>query len=395
MPNEHARLSPSAAERWLSCPASVRVIESLPRERSDTVYTREGTAAHALAELEARRAFDLYDKPSDYSWTLAKWRKEFAEFAESYEEMRGHALAYVAFLADRASVYPRTAVFLEQRLATGVPSCWGTSDAVLVSPAHVEIVDLKYGQGVPVEAEGNPQLRLYGVAALDTWGVLGDIETVTATVYQPRLGHISSETLTAEEAWRWRDEEVIPVAEAALEPGAPFGPSEAACRWCPFAGRCAAQVTVLAGIDFAEPPEELSPEQIAEQLSRVGFIKQWVAALEAAALTMAYAEQTPIPGWKVVSSGSRRTIPDEAGAIARLLEAGHDPEKVYRRKLVTLSDLGKLLGGDKAANEALGDYITRTEGRPSLVLESDRRKAITPNTEAAKEFAAVDERNEE
>ena len=111
MPNEHARLSPSAAERWLSCPASVRVIESLPRERSDTVYTREGTAAHALGELEARRAFDLYDRPTSYSRTLAKWRKEFAEFAESYEEMRGHALAYVEFLAARAAAYPRTAVF--------------------------------------------------------------------------------------------------------------------------------------------------------------------------------------------------------------------------------------------------------------------------------------------
>ena len=393
MPNEHARLSPSAAERWLSCPASVRVIESLPRERSDTVYTREGTAAHALGELEAGRVFN-HITARQYTAGVRAWEKANAEFQDLFAEMREHVNAYVDFLLERSSAFPRTAVFLEQRLATGVPSCWGTSDAVLVSPTHVEIVDLKYGQGVPVEAEGNPQLRLYGVAALDTWDVLGDIETVTATVYQPRLGHVSSETLTAEEARRWRDEEVIPVAKTALEPGAPFGPSEAACRWCPFAGRCAAQVTVLAGIDFAEPPEELSPEQIAGQLSRVGFIKQWVAALEAAALTMAYAEQIPIPGWKVVSSSSRRTIPDEAGAIARLLEAGHDPEKVYRKKLVTLSDLGKLLGGDKAVNEALGDYITRTEGRPSLVLESDRRKAITPNTEAAREFAAADERNE-
>jgi hypothetical protein len=79
-------------------------------------------------------------------------------------------------------------LLLEQRLPTGIPDCWGTSDAVIVSPDAVEVCDFKYGLGVRVDAEGNPQIRLYGVGALEAYGdLLGDVHTVRLHIFQPRL----------------------------------------------------------------------------------------------------------------------------------------------------------------------------------------------------------------
>ena len=388
-PLKHAKLSPSASERWISCPASVRMEAALgPVVEVESIYALEGTAAHALAELKARA--DILKKPESPT-AYDDWRREFAQFADD-EDMAGHTDDYVEFLTQRLAERPNSILLLEQRLDCGVPTVWGTSDAVIVSPSHVEIVDFKYGAGVAVSAEDNPQARLYACGALDLAdGLLGDVETVTTTIYQPRMDNVSSETLKAAELRAWRDW-VIPIAESALGQDAPFGPSPEACRWCPVSGRCRAQLEKLAETDFAQDPELLSPAEIADQLERVPFVKQWLAAVEKTALELAYANGVPIPGWKVVASGGRRTIPDEEGAVLHLTEyvtstgEQFETEQFARLKLRTLGELEKLLGGRAGFDEALGAYVVKTEGTPSLVRESDRRKAIDPNTEAAKDF---------
>lgn len=395
-PIKHARLSPSASERWISCPASIRMEATVSKEDDrDSPYALEGTAAHAMGEIKARYAFGQITE-QEYDHAMMVWRSDFpvqANDEAGFADMWEHTDAYVELLRERVGARPFSQLLLEQRLDTGVPTCWGTSDAVVVSPVHVEIVDLKYGMGVRVEAEGNPQLKLYGVGALDAFdGLLGDVEDVTVTVYQPRLGNTDSATMAAAELREWRDG-LLPIAEAALGQNADFGPGEDACRWCPVAGRCRAQVESFAAIDFAGDPELLSPEEIAEQLARSGAVKQWLAALEKQALELAYSAGVDIPGWKVVASGGRRTIPDEEGAILHLIESGHDTEEVAKLKLRTLGELEKLLGKDGFAEE-LGPYVVKTEGKPSLVVETDRRKAISPNSGARSDFLAYRETEE-
>ena len=389
-PLKHAKLSPSSAERWISCPASIRMAAAVPQEDTGSIYALEGTAAHALAEIKARAALLGDDDPG----ARAAWEKEFPQFAID-ADMEAHADAYVEFLRERLEADPLSVLMLEQRLDTGVPTCWGTSDAVIVSPDHVEIVDFKYGAGVPVSALGNPQARLYACGALDMYdGLLGDIGSITTTIYQPRLNNVSSETIQATELRTWRGW-VIPIAESALGPDAPFGPSEEACRWCPAAGRCRAQVEAATSEDFGHDPELLSAEELAEQLGRVKFVKQWLAALEAQGLRMAYADGVDIPGWKVVRSGSRRTIPDEEGAILHLTQStDFEVEQFAKLKLRTLGDLEKLLGKGAAFTAALGDYVVMSEGNPSLVPESDRRKAISREADAASDFLVPYEEEE-
>lgn len=380
----HAVLSPSSAERWLTCPASIRMAAKVPPQPASP-YAEEGTLAHELAEIEAGRHFG---KITSRQRTIRrnKWLERAEEFGMDTEAADRHAAAYVAHLQEHVDEHPHTQVFLEQRMPSGIEGVWGTSDAVLVSPNQVTIVDLKYGQGLMVSAANNPQLHLYALGALDTYGdLLGTTEHVTMVVFQPRVHHVSSTTVTADELREWR-EWARPKAVEALTDDAPFNPTETACRWCPAAGVCRARTERFTAMDFGSDPDLLSPHEIAELLGELSDIKAWVKAVEEYALNAAYSEQVDLPGWKVVLSGTRRIIPDVEAAIEAFTEAGLDSETVTRRSLKPLGELEKVVRSTASLEEILGPLLTRTEGRPSLVPEDDRRPAIDPNSEAKKEF---------
>lgn len=376
---------------------------ALPKgSNEDSVYAREGTIAHALGEIEASLHFGLITKRK-YTAALRAWRKEFDAQgypADTLLEMQVHIKAYVALIAERLARRPHSRVLLEQRMDSGVPTCWGTSDVVIVSPTHVEIIDLKYGAGVPVYAHDNSQLRLYGCGALDTFGdILGETDTVYTTIFQPRaMDEPSTEELTPEELRTWRQDIVMPAATLALGNNAPFGPSEKACRWCPVAGICRARVEKAVAVDFGEPyreeqlapaaPEALTPEELGLVLQRVPEIKAWCAAVEAHALEAAYGQGQHIPGWKVVKSGGQRRITDHAAAIQTLIDAGYKAEQVADFKVKGIGVLEKLVG-KKEFPVLLDGLIGKTDGKESLVPESDGRQAITPTGQAAADFDVV------
>ena len=343
MSSLHSILAPSSAERWLSCPASIRVEAALGGTvQSTSFYAEEGTSAHALGEIEVSAAFNLIP-PSQAKLLRSIWRESATAAGFDVDEIAYHIEGYVQFIREQASIYPMSQVRAEQRLDTGVPGCWGTSDVVIVSPKHVGIVDLKYGSGYKVSALGNPQLRLYALGALATYGdVLGDTEIVRATVYQPRMDNVSTEELNTEELLAWRSW-VLPIAESALGDRATFGPSDAACRWCHASGQCRAQMEWSTRRDFEVAPDLLSPAELSEALEELPRVKAWAAAVEVAALDRAYDKRQPIPGWKVVLSGGQRSVKDSVAAITRLLSLGFSEEQVSEKKLKGIGDLEKLL----------------------------------------------------
>lgn len=381
----HAVLSPSSSERWIQCPASVRLAATLPPEPSSP-YAAEGTRAHTLAEIEASFVFDHITR-RQRTIRFKKWLKESEAEGDDVEAMQDHVAEYVGLIKERAAIYPNSQVLLEQRLATGVGGSWGTSDTVIVSPEHVEIIDLKYGQGVPVSAINNPQLRLYALGALDTFGdILGETEVVFMTVHQPRLQSVSTEEISAADLRAWR-QVIIPIAERALGEDAEFGPSESACRWCPAAGICRARMEYQTQNDFAKKPDTMTAEEIAEILEKTPDIRDWCSAVENYALDAAYSKGESFPGWKVVMSSGNRYIPDDVAAIDALAAAGFPAEDTSKTKVKGVGALEKLVGKDKLP-DVLGDLLARREGKPSLVKESDKRPAINPESQAAAEFAA-------
>lgn len=393
MPGEHAVLSPSSAERWISCPASVQLAQQYKREESESIFAREGTAAHALAELHGQHAYGRLTD-DDFDAAVVRWEQEFGDVFKAptnsdRAEMFESAVEYVELVQRLASRYKNSSVHFEERLPTGVPQSWGTSDTVIVAPTAVHIVDFKYGKGVRVEAAANPQLRLYASGALDTYGdLLGETETVSMTVHQPRLGHTDTEELTPAELRAWRDEVVIPAAKLALGPveSAPFGPSESACRWCPLAGACRARAEFIAETDFDKGPDVLEDDELAEILPRLADIQRWTEDIKKEALQRAYTDGRNLPGHKVILRGGKRVIKDQPFAIQKLIDAGWEAEQVAELRVKGITALEKMLGrGDFA--EVLGDLITRTEGKPAVVPDTDPGVAVTAESRAAEDFA--------
>lgn len=383
MPSNHAVLPPSAAERWTSCPASVRLIAALPKEEETSFYAEEGTAAHALAEVEAGLEFGLIAR-DEYASAIKEVTERYGRYIDS--DMHKYVELYLEAISEALAERPNSILMLEQKLDTGIPKCWGTSDAVIVSPTHVHVIDLKYGQGVRVSAVDNPQLRLYGVSALEAYGdLLGEVEDVTMTIFQPRVGNRSTTSMPAKLLREWRDS-LIPVAEEALGPDARFGPSEEACRWCPVKGSCRAQMEYAVDQDFTRKPDFLTPEEIGDALRDIPAIKDWCKAVEDYALDLAYSQQTPIPGFKVVLRGGRRKFTDPAYTVQSLIERGYTAEQVANVGLKPMGTLDKLLTKEDTAYLEETGQMVKAPGSPALVKESAPGAPISPDTEAKKEF---------
>lgn len=389
---EHATLAASAAERWITCPASVglaRQVQEAGGVAVESSYAHEGTLAHELAYLHLSVAFGKITN-RQFNLRLNKFIRENDLPDETFQEMTTHVMAFVNFVQKKMAEYPSSSVMFEQRLPSGIESCWGTSDVVIVSPSHVNIIDFKYGMGIPVDAHENPQLKIYALGALDEYGdLLGETTIVVMDIFQPRIDFITRFEVTPLELRDWR-EQIRPIAASALDGTGEFNPTEAACRWCPAAGICRARVEKFASIDFAGDPEMLTPEEIADYLGQLSEIRNWCDALDQAALDRAYTQGKEIPGWKVVLSGGRRVIVNEAAAREKLYEMGYETEEIINSKIKGIGDLESLLG-KKTFAELLSPYIENRPGKPAMARADDKRPAISPETEAAKEFDDDDE----
>lgn len=391
----HARLSPSSAERWIQCPGSVALVEQAVAEGKsgdrNTTYAEEGTSAHTRAEIEVSRRFGLL--PEGVLEIREKiWREEAEAAGYDTAEMIDHAIAYADWVQDRAEELGNDAVvFTEQRVyPAGVPASDGTADVIVVSPKNrtIQVVDYKYGRGVPVSAMQNPQLRLYGLGAIDTIAaLLADVDLVCITVFQPRLESISTECILTTELYAWRDQIAIPAARLALglDEGAYLAPSEAACRWCPVAGECKARMEFVTKRDFGNP-NLLTNDALGEILGELDDIEAWCKAVRELATHRVYSESEPIPGWKAVRSGGRRKIEDTEAAVEVLEKAGYSRQNVTRETLITLTDLQRLLKGRKVFDRVLGHLVTVGDGKISLVPEDDPREGVDAATEAASDF---------
>lgn len=380
----HAILSPSSAARWLNCPPSAKINAEAPDR--DTVYTREGTLAHALGELKARNYF--------IGLSFEHFRVErdgLMKHPEYAEEMADYTDDYLAALKDIALTYAeKPYVALEQRVdfSRWVPEGFGTADCLMIGGDVMQIVDFKYGKGVAVDVVDNPQLKLYALGALEVYDMIYDVQTVRLTIVQPRVagyqGPLTWET-SADALRDWAERVVAPIAKQAYEGKGEFHEGEW-CRFCAIKGSCAARAEAnldLARMDFRKPPE-LSDADVAEALRQGQRLSEWLNDLKDYALG-ACLDGRDIPGWKAVAGRSVRAWTDEDGAFDAAQAAGVPEEMLYERKRVTLAGLEKIMG-KKPFNEALGAFVTTPPGKPTLVPATDRRAAVTGRPTAAEDF---------
>lgn len=383
-PETHALLSASSAARWLHCTAAPRLEAQFPETNSH--YAEEGRLAHAICELKVIKHFTMQIKPRAFTAKLNKLKA-----APLYnDEMDKTSDLYIEHLSERAMQYcTRPNVAAEVRVDFGdyVPEGYGTCDCIMIGGDTLSIVDYKHGQGVPVSAENNPQMRLYALGALRRYApVFGDtIEFVSMTIDQPRIqSEVSTETITVEELRAW-GESIKPIAQEAFSGEGRFCAGEW-CRFCRARATCRARAEQnLALEEFKQHDiHTLTDAEIGDCLARGANLVKWYKDLEDYALS-ALIRGESIPGWKAVAGRSIRTFSNQDAALAAAIAAGYDESLVYDRKPKTLTELEKLMGKAEFADK-LGSFVVKPLGKPTLAPKSDKREPYSP---AAADFAGV------
>lgn len=375
----HAILAASAAARWLNCTPSARLEEKIGRGEPSS-YAEEGTLAHELAELYM--SHDVLGVVDDQAFS-----DRFDAIMNNplfNEEMLDVVPIYVDYCQEQfraASVEdPAAIIEVEQKLdlTEYVRESFGTADCTILGGSLLEVVDYKHGKGVPVYAEWNKQLMLYGLGALRKYDIMFDIEEVRVTIVQPRINNISSWQISVDELLKWATEELIPKAKLAWE-GAGELVAGDWCKFCVAKNRCRAlyeKSVEIAKHDFQDP-QLLSDEEIADILSRLPQFEEWANSIKEYAQDRAINHGKVWPGFKLVEGISRRKwLDDDAVAEAifsRIPEASED--QVYDMKLKTITQIEKTFG-KKVVAEQLSDVIVKPQGKPTLVPLSDKRPAL-------------------
>lgn len=385
---DHALLSASQAERWLNCPPSARLQEGIPDQRSE--YAKEGTTAHELSEaILRRRILPCNSKQRD---ELEKRIKEIKASKYYNAEMEDAIQNYIDIVCERfMAAKARSSdavVLLEERLdfSEWVPEGFGTGDVVLISDGVMEIIDLKYGKGVPVSAIGNPQMRLYALGAWSAHNWLYDIREVRMTIVQPRLDNISTDVIAIDDLIQWGENVVKPTAALAWEGQGEFKAGDH-CRWCKVKATCRARAEAnMEALKYEfQDPALLSNEEIGSILFIADQLKAWVKDVEEYAREQALKGEK-IPQWKLVEGKSNRVITDSDSLMDKLIAAGFDKEQITETKLLGISKLEKVVTKKKLA-ELAGDLIIKPPGKPVLVPETDKRPELNS---IEKDFENID-----
>ena len=381
----------------MACPGSVTLEADFPD--SSSAYAREGTAAHELAAMvledSASHASDYVGKKiafndhgEDVLWPITQ---EMAEYVDDY----------VKFVRERAA---GKILHVECKLGighmTGEVGATGTSDVVIIDAEQeaIEVIDLKFGMGVRVDAEHNEQMQLYALGALHEYDLIYDFSWVTMVIHQPRLNHVSewiigvSELLTFGDRVRGAADHVgLTQSLDMTDPTAAlikvfFSPGEKQCRFCKAKATCPAlraEVTEIVG--GKATLEDFTPEVVDSQtgdnylpmaMAKVGMVEDWCKAVRAEVERRLLAGK-PVDGYKLVEGRRGNRAWSDEDAVEKLFKSFRlRQEEMYDFKLISATKAEKLLKENPKRWAKTEQLITRSDGKPSVAPATDKRPAM-------------------
>lgn len=440
MAGKHALLAPSASSRWMACPGSVALIESLPpeqRESPPNEHSVRGTACHEVlagvldGKVLPQGWVGHTVTEGDISYTVAAEDVNNVQLAVNYVNERLREYGEGTELLIEEKVDPgenfHTAGGLDPALWGEPPpvepaprsTCTGTLDVGLIGGGYLEVIDYKNGVQYVDEVE-NPQLLLYMLGALKHT-TPGQVQRVRLTIVQPRAVVPGKEVVRT---WEFEERECIEWAvkfgEAAIATeaaDAPRIPGESQCRWCPAKPVCpevsGAAVAGLTGTELTpsteqavtldsglvealtRSPDQLTAEQRARVLDAEPLIRSWLSAIHEHALAQAMRGH-PTPGYKVVSGRRSRAweldeeeLMKKLASTSRIGENGKAAGKLRREHYLET----KVLSPAQAEKRLkpmltprtwsnIESLITTEGGKPTLAPETDTRPALTLQTGA-------------
>lgn len=379
----HARLSASGSNKWLNCPPSLTMEEQF--EDRSSVYAEEGTLAHAVAELKARKYFTPMSK--------TKYTKEFNELKKHelwQSEMDGYTDFYLDYLK---GVYLSTKntpyVAIEKRVSYDQYACdgFGTADCIMIFDNTIYVNDLKYGKGVKVDADNNTQLMLYALGAYSEYSFLFKLEKAVVGIIQPRLDHVSTWEISIEDLLSF-GEEVKEKSNLAIAGQGEIVAGDH-CTFCKAKNICKEYLKDYIGLvpimEKSPQANMLTNDEIGDILQKAIDLDKWAKGLKEYALTQSLKGEN-IPGWKAVPGRTSRVWTDMDLAFNTLMENGIAEAILYEKKPLTLAQTEKVIG-KKEFEELAGSFVVKSEGKPTLVVETDKREAITNKVKAEDVFS--------
>lgn len=377
---KHALLSASSSHKWLVCTPSAKLEEQFENKTSS--YMAEGTLAHAIAEFKTRNYFFGGITKRSYNAQMKKFEKE--EFYD--KEMQVHTDTYLEYLkgiALQTATKPFVAIEQTVDYSKYVPEGFGTADFLMISGDTLHIIDFKYGKGKFVEVEDNPQMKLYALGALEQFKILYPITKIKMSIVQPRKDNITEFEMPSGMLEMWGNTVVKAQAEKAFKGEGDFVPGEH-CGFCRAKGLCRFRNDKnLKAYEEAKNTAILTNTELGLVLLKTEGLAEWVKDLENTALEQIL-EGHEVAGWKAVEGRSNRKITDVDKAFEILSANGIEEALLYERKPLTLTALEKVVG-KKELTQAIGDYIEKPKGAPTLAKISDKRSNYKESS-AAEDF---------
>lgn len=358
---KHALLSASSAHKWIACPPSALLSKKF--EDASSSFAQEGTDAHTLAQYKLEKLLGLNTKNPTESLSFYD------------EEMNSHAEYYAAFVLEQLEKAKETCddpqILIEQKLdfSKYVPEGYGHVDCLIIADGTLTVIDYKYGLGIKVSAERNPQMFCYALGGLALFDGIYDIDNIHLIIYQPRRENISEYSISKGELIKWAEEVLAPTAQLAIKGEGEYKAGEH-CQFCKAKATCRERAEYnleLAKYDFEEPAT-LDNDEIAAILTKADELVSWANDVKEYALKEAL-NGTKFEGFKLVAGRSNRKYTDEAAVADVVIAAGKDP---YEKKLLGITAMTALLG-KKTFEDILGGLTFKPPGKPVLVTTDDKR----------------------
>jgi hypothetical protein len=360
------------------CHGSVALEAPFPDSSSH--FAAEGTVAHELASECLISGADpalMIGKPATVD--------EF-DFVIG-EDMVDHVKDYMKLVREYAE---GGELLVEKRVGighlTGEEGAGGTSDAIIIKGSEIIIIDLKYGVGVKVDAGGNQQLMLYALGALNEYDLIGDFDTVTMVIHQPRLNHVSEYSIPVSELLTFSDE-VRSAADKVRSPDATLVSGEKQCKFCKAKAVCPALRADMAEVvggaadvsDFADlVPQEITSETsdnyLPVAMSKVEMVEQWCKAVRAETERRLLAGQ-PVTGYKLVQGRAGNRDWKDPKAVEEMMKKTFRmrDDQVYDLKLISPTKAEKVFKENPKRWANLQEQIARSDGKPSVAPATDNR----------------------